>query len=111
MEVEDLKLEVLVRLTDSELEVGPSMENMALVMSGQGSGVAGPAVLLEKDKLEMLSQREGRGPDTEREQAGSSSSSSELQSANYSSHQMFIRPPTTLYSQKYIIFVISSFCL
>ena len=63
MEVEDLKLEVLVRLTDSELEVGPSMENMALVMSGQGSGVAGPAVLLEKDKLEMLSQREGRGPD------------------------------------------------
>ena len=78
LEVDDLKLAVLVVLISSELEVGPSMLNMALVMSGQGSGVAGPAVLLEKERLEMLSQREGRGPHTEREQVGSSSSSSVL---------------------------------
>ena len=77
------KLAVLVVVISSELEVGPSMLNMALVMSGQGSGVAGPAVLLEKERLEMLSQREGRGPPTEREQIGSSSSSSVLEIRNY----------------------------
>ena len=69
-----MKLAVWERLPDSELDSVPCGVNSALVMSGQGSGVAVPAVLQEKDKLEMVSHREARGPRTESELLSSSSS-------------------------------------
>ena len=54
LEDDDLKLAVLVVLISSELEVGPNMLNMALVMSGQGEGVAMPWLLEARERLDRL---------------------------------------------------------